>query len=130
MSFASAAPGQWFKRRDCESLVCPSDWDIVPLINGAVGGFLDWLLSGDPPGLGVGKPTTATPTQSEPDTELRVWAPPSKECNVVVPDRKSQTVSTLRPILNNRKHDADRSVCGVFLEGSRDLRILIHAKRV
>ena len=114
MSFASAAPVQWFKRRDCESLVCPSDWDIVPLINGAVGGFLYWLLPGDPPGPEVGKPTTATPTQSEPDTELRVWVPPSKECNVWVPDRKSQTVSTLRPILNNWKHDTDRGVCGVF----------------
>ena len=51
VSFASAAPGQWFTRRDCESVVCPLDWDIAPLINGAVGGVLDWWTQSDPPGL-------------------------------------------------------------------------------
>ena len=116
VSFASAAPGQWFTRRDCESLVCPSDWDIAPLINGAVGGVWDWLIQSDTPGVQVDKPTTDTP---EPDTELQVWAPPSKECDVVVPDGESQNVSPLRFIL---LHEADS-------RGYRDWRILVHAKR-
>lgn len=99
VSSASAAPGQWFTRRDCESVICPSDWDFGPLIDNTVGAvgsaassFLDWLLPDDP-SVVVGEPTTGTPTQWEPDTEIQVVAPPSKECNLLVPSGESRNVS-------------------------------------
>lgn len=105
VSFTSAAPGQWFTRRACEFGFCPSDWDIAPLIGdtvGAVGSaassFLDWLLPDDSDVVD-GKLTTGTPTQFEPDIDIQVLAPPSKECNVVVPGGESQNVS---PSLHHR----------------------------
>lgn len=99
------APGPWFTRRDCESIVCPSDWEIGPLIGdtvGAVGSaassFLDWMLP-DVSDVLVDEPTTGTPTQSETDIEIQVLAPPIIKCNAVVPGGESQNVS---PSLRHR----------------------------